>query len=168
MPAGDFNTLSMGLQELGLMAEDWSKNMRTNLVQAMHQIGQAWTAEAKRRCPVGPRIVGSGTLRNSISYNVIEGTLGVWLDVGVPSEMHYAIYVEFGTRFIAKGAVLALGPDPGITDAQAIKDWPAKAANANETTYGAGEEQMPWLRTAYNSISDKAEDLIYHAVGYEV
>jgi HK97 gp10 family phage protein len=163
MAKGDFNTLSMGLEELGLMAEDWSRNMRKNLVQAMHQIGQAWAAEAKRRCPVE-----NGTLRNSISYNVIDGTLGVWLDVGVPNEMHYAIYVEFGTRFIAKGAVLALGPDPGITDAQAIKDWPAKAANANASTYGSGEEQMPWLRTAYNAIADRAEDLIYHAVGYEV
>ena len=38
----------------------------------------------------------------------------------------YPVYVEFGTKYIAGGRVLALGFEPTITDAQAVKFWPAK------------------------------------------
>lgn len=162
MAAGDFNSLSVGLEKLGLSAEDWSSTLEDNLADAMEKIGQAWAAASKRRCPVD-----EGTLRNSISYDVVRLPTGIRLDVGVPAKMFYAIFVEFGTRHIAGGRVLALGPDADITDAQAIKDWPAKSAEADGTTYGSGEEQMPWLRTGFTSIQDVAENLIFHAVGYE-
>jgi len=82
------------------------------------------TNEAKRRCPVH-----LGTLRQSIAYEVKRKRAEVIGVVG--TDVEYAPFVEFGTRFIKVG-----------TPSSPRTSWAAKRAT------GAARETMPYLRSA--------------------
>lgn len=115
-----------------------------NLEKRMELVVEMWKSEVIRRIPRD-----EGWLANRINsrvYRIGDVVLG---EVG--TEVAYAVFLEFGTRFIAAGAVWDLGQDPGITDAQSIKHWPAKDADA----LGGNREQMPFLRPAFNAIRDQ-------------
>ncbi len=136
----------------------WDKSTVANLQKALRIIGVRWQAEAVKRVPVD-----SGNLKQRILYEVIREA-GEWL-VAVGTNVPYGKYLEFGTKFIAGGRVKALGMDVGITDSQAIKDWPAKTGGLITSQIGLARmraskgflngnpsEQMPWLRTSMNVI----------------
>lgn len=151
---------------------DWSKSLKPNLEKSFKIVGQRWRSEAVKRLPVD-----TGRLKQSMISNVYSDAGGlVTLEVGT-NVAEYPIYVEFGTRFIAGGRVLALGPDVGITDAQAMTVWPAKNKDFVDEETGKGntrlfnavqarlarggsQEQMPWLRPAFNAIRQWAIDTI--------
>lgn len=143
------------------------------LNSALVRIGVEWQADAKRRCPVD-----TGNLRNQILYEV--GYSGVDSHyVAVGSNVPYAVFVEYGTEHIAGGKVKALGRDPGITDAQAIKIWPAKNEGllkgdgtatkaferlATKVASGGAQEQMPFLRPSFMAKRDKYIKMIADAI----
>lgn len=182
--------LEFQLDALADDIEQYADNLRANVTDALEQIGFAWEAGAKQRAPVD-----NGTLRNRITHEVDSGADTLTLYVGVPAGLDYAAFVEFGTKWIAGGRVKALGTGPDVTDAQAIKLWPAKnegsgkkkdgflssktgqfhsagAKRAHDMAVqivlgGGASEQMPWLRPAYNAIADQAVDLIAYAAGYD-
>jgi hypothetical protein len=140
----------------------WGAQAEERLLKAHRRIEQRFIAEAKRRVPVD-----TGTLRQRIIGNTYSENGQIVTEVGtnIPG---YPVYLEFGTEHIAGGAVKALGDDPGITDAQAIKDWPAKRAELKDKSGTANprvaaaiakssaQEQMPWLRPAFSSIREWA------------
>ena len=127
------DSLIFDLRAMASECEEWADNLRENMRVTLGQIGQAWAAGAKKRAPVD-----EGTLRNAISYNVKNTATSVVLYVGVPAELDYAAHVEFGTKYIAGGRVKALGLGDDITDADAIKLWPAKN---EETRYSKGPDK---------------------------
>lgn len=133
-----------GAKELVRILRDYSAEVESQLAKEMEVIATAWQAEAQRRVPVE-----SGLLRNSIlSETGKDGSDGYFAAVG--SNQEYAPHIEFGTKWIAGGAVAALGNSPEVTDDQAIKSWPAKDENAT----AGSREQMPFLRPAFMSIRD--------------
>lgn len=142
---------------------------------ALVRICVRWELEAKRRIPVE-----TGFARNSVTHEVGKDADGHFGAVG--SNADYAKYLEFGTEHIAGGAVKALGTREDVTDAQAIKIWPAKNANllkkdgtANaaftrltaKVAAGGAQEQMPWLRTSFMSIRIWALDELAKAIKWE-
>lgn len=132
-----------GASEFQRLIRDWNADSRRNVRSALNKIGTAWVTESKKRVPVE-----FGTLRNSINKEVSVTSDNFELAVG--THVKYGVYLEFGTEHIAGGRVKALGDSPDVTDQQAITDWPAKA----ETN--ARREQMPWLRTAWHAIKERA------------
>lgn len=156
--------------ELQNRITNWPEHLKQRLRHVHEVIGVRWKAEAVKRVPVD-----TSRLKQSIMKNVyLEGGYMYVTEVGTNIEK-YPVYLEFGTQYIAKGAVLALGDSTDLTDQEAIHMWPAKAADAIATTSvaidaqgnrlniagghaGAGptlggpQEQMPWLRPAFNSI----------------
>lgn len=161
------------LEALEEKLENLSKSAVRNLERAHKQIGQRWRSEAVKRVPVD-----TSTLKQRIFTNTYRENNTFITETG--SNLKYAVYVEFGTRRIAGGRVLALGFDPGITDAEAITMWPAKAAGLNNAdgsanpavqaaiaarkARGSRDEQMPWLRPAFNSIRNWALKQLLEAV----
>ncbi len=143
--------------QLNKLADDidgWSEDARERLLDAHRRIGQRHKAEAVKRVPVD-----EGTLKERITTATHRDTAGTEIltetGTNVPD---YPVFLEFGTRYIAGGRVKALGEGVDITDAQAVKDWPAKAAD------NAQREQMPWLRPAFNAIRDWALKQIIKAL----
>lgn len=134
-----------GLDAFVKALEKFRDDAESELEAELVQIGNRWESEAKRRVPVE-----TGLLRNSIFHEV--GKEGGEQYVTVGSNQDYAPHIEFGTDWIAGGAVKALGLSPEITDAQAVTSWPAKDANAT----GGSMEQMPFLRPAFMAIRDWA------------
>lgn len=164
---------SRDLRKLAKALKKWPEDAKKNLHQAHKRIGHRWRAEAVKRVPVD-----TGTLKQRIVENTYwEGGNSIITECG--SNVPYAPFVEFGTRHIAGGRILALGDSPDITDAEAIKDWPAKAAGGvvnnqsgnaavnaalqRRAARGSASEQMPWLRPAFNSIRDWAIDQLAKA-----
>ena len=134
--------------------------------EILRWLAKAWQAGAKRRAPVGK----TGDLRNKVLKAVRWENGIVFVEVG--SNMPYAIFVEFGTKHIAGGRVKKLGLRVDITDRDAIHSWPAKDgqaiastsdrfdANVNRRRTAGGQfarvqEQMPWLRPAFNELRPK-------------
>jgi hypothetical protein len=109
--------------------------------------------EAKRRVPVD-----TGFLRNSININVTTRPSEAVGEIG--THVIYGVYLEYGTKWIAGGAVKALGTSPEITDAEAIKSWPALVER------GGSGQQMPWLRTAVNSQEDWIQQKFTEALDF--
>lgn len=132
-----------GAGELVSTLRRWDRDTSARLKSELDLIGEAWKTEAKKRVPVE-----HGVLRNSINKEVTVSRDDFELAVG--THVKYGVYLEFGTEHIAGGRVKALGDSPDVTDQQAITDWPAKA----ETN--ARREQMPWLRTAWHAIKERA------------
>ena len=149
----------------------WSQETQRKLLKAHKWAGQYWVAEAKKRCPVD-----EGRLRSSIRTNTYTDGQGI-LITEVGSNVEYAPHLEFGTKYIARGRVKAIGLRPDVTDTMAIHDWPAKSAEATEDTSamidtaggaygrrrnkegrfvaGGAQEQMPFLRPAWMYIRHK-------------
>lgn len=162
------------------ICHQWSGEASKNLTKAYKWTGQAWVAEAKKRVPVD-----EGRLRSSIRSNTYRDAQGV-LITEVGTNVEYGKHVEFGTDRIAGGRVKALGLAPEISDTQAIHDWPAKSGEATEHTSAqmdmsggakgrlrnaAGQflavgpqEQMPWLRSAWVAIKQRAIGWINEAM----
>ena len=107
------------VKQLEARLQGWMKAVEPQAEQAMKQIAQRWQAEAQTRVPVD-----TATLEDRILQNVYKENGVIVAEVG--SNIEYAAYLEFGTDYIAGGRVKALGMGPEITDAQAIKSWPAK------------------------------------------
>lgn len=161
-----------GLTELERRIASWSVQVSREMTKLFRELGFKWRAEAVRRVPVE-----TGWLKSKILQSTYLDTDNVWVtDVGTnvrdqETGFIYPMAVEFGTRYIAGGAVKALGDSPLITDAQAIHTWPAKSRNGiagtsvGVDTDGATrgrrrdalgrftgiQEQMPWLRTSWTS-----------------
>lgn len=147
----------------------WSKDLKAKLRAVHLEVGMRWQAEAIKRVPVD-----TSTLKQRILKNVYVDNQYVYVTEVGTNIPEYPIDLEFGTKWIARGRVLALGTSTQITDQQAIHMWPAKEADAiKETSYsintnderlnktgdlagpnqkGGPQEQMPWLRPAFNSI----------------
>ena len=133
------------------------------LIKAMTFIGEVWVTEAKKRIPVD-----EGTARNHVLKEVTTGKNTVTLAVG--GNLKYMVYIEFGTKTIAGGRVKQLGLVPNITDAQAVKSWPAKSQGLSGVEPGVAannKEQMPWLRTSFMAIRKRAIRAIDRATGFE-
>lgn len=155
---------SKDLNKLAKNLEKWSEQAQKKIETAHKRIGKRWQAEAVKRVPVD-----TGTLKQRILTNTYREGNKFITECG--SNVPYAPFVEFGTRHIAGGRVLAAGAGPDVTDAQAITVWPAKNRDivdehsgiANQRVVKAiearlsrsgSQEQMPWLRPAFNSIRD--------------
>lgn len=137
-----------------LMAELQDKPTSTNrkMLDAMKRTSILWKAGAVKRAPVD-----DGLLRASVLREHGKDAKGEYY-AAVGSNQDYAKFVEFGTSRIAGGAVKALGESPNITDAQAIKTWPALEKD------GGSREQMPWLRPSYMAIQGRVLAMINAAL----
>jgi len=129
-----------GVAELAKHLEDLTEEAERELEQAMAEIAAAWAAEAEDRAPVE-----TGNLEGTILHDSGKTAEGYFAAVG--SNESYAAFIEFGTRWIAGGAVKALGLNPNITDASAVTSWPAKEAGGAKSG-----EQMPFLRPAFMAL----------------
>lgn len=161
------------LEKLALHLENWSDETQKALVKAHNKIGQRHKTEAQKRVPVD-----QGTLKQQILTNTYQRPGEIVTETG--SNLKYAVYVEFGTKYIAKGAVQRIGTKPIVTDAEAIKVWPAKnkdridkagkpvdgaVIEIERRLAGTGVgEQMPWLRSSWWRIRDWAIQEITKAV----
>lgn len=157
---------SRDLDDLVRQLEALPEKATAAFVREHKVVGKRWQAEAVKRAPIRDE-----TLRKRIVTNTYKESAGV-VTTECGSNLKYATYVEFGTRRIAGGRVLALGFGPEVDDAAAVKDWPAKdngllnangtananvaAAAARRAARGSANEQMPWLRPAFNAIRDWA------------
>ncbi len=166
----------LGASDLKNFLSGQVKQKRVEVGRAVKDVTVKWQMEAKLRVPVD-----TGFLRNSILREDGLDSQGFYGAVG--SNAKYATFTEFGNQYIADGAVEALGTGPDVTDAQAVKVWPAKQAkigNANvgkdgrlrEATgkFATGTQtrtQMPWLRTSFNAIREWAINRIAKAVKFE-
>ncbi len=166
---------SQQLNSLMAAFQFWKRDGIAKLEKAHRIIGQRVKGEATRRVPVE-----SGRLKQGIITVTSRDAQGFVTEVGtnVKSDrgFPYPVVLEFGSRFIASGRVQALGDSANITDANAIKDWPAKAAGVRKKNSrgkfikgGTGgnrssAEQMPWLRPAWWFVMPEAITLINKAL----
>ena len=159
----------------------WQKEARRDLDKAMKRIGQRHKAEAVKRVPVD-----TSALKQRVLTNTFEDTVYNFVTETGTNVKDYPVYLEFGTKHIAGGRVQALGDGVDITDTQAIHDWPAKQADginrtsaSRDATGGAAgrlrnargqflkaspQEQLPWLRPAFNAIREWAVKQIEDAM----
>lgn len=184
-------TLSMqferDLQALAQLAQAWKAQAGRRTMQAHRRIGQLHRREAIERVPVD-----EGRLRNAILTNTYLVGDQYHTETGTNVEK-YPAFVEFGTRYIAGGRVKALGQRVDITDAQAIKLWPAKnfgslnlktggrkaglidekSGRANlrvieaidkRLAAGRAQESMPWLRPSFQKIKAQAIEMLQAAL----
>lgn len=116
---------SQALKRLENSLHHWTADGRVKLLKAHKQIADRWRSEAVKRVPVFSSRLKQGILSNAYEQGleiIAECGTNVTGDKGEP----YPVYLEFGTKYIARGRVLALGFGPYVTDAQAIRFWPAK------------------------------------------
>ncbi len=164
------------LNSLAAAFRFWKRDGIKKLEKAHRVIGQRVKGEAQRRVPVATSRLKQGILtvtsRDAQGFVTEVGT-NVKSEKGFP----YPVVLEFGSKFIASGRVVALGEGTDISDADAIKDWPAKAASAlkrdaqGRFLTGSGAKmkssagsQMPWLRPAWNFVMPEAIQLINKAM----
>ena len=140
-----------GVPQLIKRMQAWDTSVRREVRKALTEIGNMWVREAKLRVPVR-----TGLLRNSINKSVVVGK--DYFELAVGSHVKYAPFIEYGTRFIAGGAVAALGTRPNVTDAEAITDWPAKRAD------NAMREQMPFLRPSFMALRPRIMKRLHDAM----
>lgn len=165
------------LRDFEILLKKWDSQSRQRVFRAYRRVGVAWKAEAQKRIPIKTGMARQHVVTNTSwdgDHEIFTETGSNLVDpeTGIP----YPIYIEFGTKWIAKGRVKALGYDPFVTDAQAVKNWPAKDAEALTEGNAVGAkldkngklrdskgrfiggpgEQMPWLRPAFNFIRDWA------------
>lgn len=152
------------LNQLATAFRTWGKEAERDLKKAHRTIGYRWKSGAVKRVPVD-----EGTLKQRILSNTYHDRTADEIVTEVGTNVPYGKWLEFGTRRIAGGRVLALGDSEDITDAQAIRDWPAKSEESIEGEEIRGQthssdEQMPWLRPAFNAIREWAVDLLTNAL----
>lgn len=157
---------SRDLDRLAKTLDKWSERVAPQMMLAHERIGKRWHAESVKRVPVD-----TSTLKQRIVSNTYRQADRIITETG--SNVPYAEYTEFGTKHIAGGRVEAVGTSPNVTDQDAITIWPAKnrgivdegtgqanqaVTNAMAARLGRGgaQEQMPWLRPAFNSIREWA------------
>lgn len=151
------------LNQLASTFRHWGKEAEREATRAHKTIGVRWKGEAVKRVPVD-----EGTLKQRVLHNTYHDQAADEIVTEVGTNVPYGKWLEFGTKRIAGARVLALGEDEGITDAQAIKDWPAKSGESIDGQEIRGQkfsskEQMPWLRPAFNAIREWAVDLLTKA-----
>lgn len=156
----------LDLKELETFLYRWSDSAEKELKQALRKIGARTQAEAVQRVPVD-----TSNLKQRILWNLYRQAGEWFVEIGT-NVRNYPEYLEFGTEYIARGRVKQLGESPLLTDEQAIHDWPAKSGDATDLTSvridtsggargrlrnskgqflkGRAQEQMPWLRPAFN------------------
>jgi hypothetical protein len=166
---------SSDINRLARRIEAWGTGAPKEFERSHRKIGERFKQEAKQRVPVDESRVKNAILANTYSENG-----EVITEVGT-NVQEYPIYIEFGTERIAGGRVAALGDDIGITDADAVKLWPAKNRDiVDETTgkantrvvnalqkgfdRGRPQEQMPWLRPSFEKIRVWAVALLIAAL----
>lgn len=164
------------LADLEILIKKWDRTSRDRVFRAFRRIGVAWKAEAVKRIPVD-----TGMARQHVQTETLwDGPQEIVTNTGTNLKSDetgepYPVYLEFGTKRIAGGAVRRLGYDPFVTDAQAVHTWPAKEKDAIDETSASyrkidggsarfnrrgafvgssPQEQMPWLRPAFNVIRD--------------
>lgn len=163
-----------GLLKLSKFFGDWETGLDDRLEKAFRVIVNRWHAECVKRVPVH-----DSTLKQRILTEVFKEA-ETWFGA-VGTNLVYGKFLEFGTKYIAGGRVLALGDGTEITDEMAIKDWPAKSADSvghmvtadgrlrnAEGKFtakgGNSNEQMPWLRPAMNAIKPWALGVLAKAM----
>lgn len=151
------DTLTNGLRQLAKDVDKWATQMPKRLTKAAKEVGPLWVGAAQHRAPRD-----TDDLIRSITSEVIVNGNTIELHVGVPKSIYYATFVEFGTRWIAGGRVLALGPSPDVTDRRAVKSWPAKDIDS-----AGSPEQMPWLRPSFHAILPDALSTFVAAAGVD-
>lgn len=154
------DTFESDTKQLAFRVERWTERVEHRAERALQVIGVDWRDRAKERVPVsaGADTIG-GSLESHIFKNVYTEGLYRTLTLEVGTNIPYGVYVEFGTRYIAGGAVLRLGFGPEVTDAMAVKDWPAKDERTEGGTIG-NDQQMPWLRPAWFAVEKRALERI--------
>lgn len=167
--------LGKDLQKLEIAFKQLAHDVPARVVTTHKQVGINWKAKAIERVPVD-----TSNLKQHVVTNTTfdKGTGEIETEVG--TNVEYGVYVEFGTDYIAGGAVKRLGDGPNVTDADAVRVWAAKNAGlvdekgkANTTVLaaidrrlesGRGHEQMPWLRPAWHVIRQWAIKRLIAAV----
>jgi len=140
----------LDLKELETFLYRWGADAEKELKKALNQIGARTHGEAVQRVPVD-----ESNLKQRIMWNLYRQAGEWFVEIGT-NVLNYPEFLEFGTEYIASGQVKRLGTSPLLTDAQAIHDWPAKSGEAISLTSktsgqpGRAQEQMPWLRPAFN------------------
>lgn len=163
------------LDGLERRVQSWEQSVKNKAFKTFRRIEVVWRGQAVKRVPVD-----TSTLKQHIIGNTFwSSTTQITVEVGT-NIFGYPDFLEFGTDRIAGGAVKALGLSPDITDSMAVHTWPAKEGEASELTshsykridgggilrnslgarVGGPQEQMPWLRPAFNSISIWAQEQI--------
>lgn len=142
----------------------WKSGLGRKVEKAHKIIGVRWRGESQKRVPVD-----TGNLRQRILSNVYSPEASTFVTECGTNVEGYPVYLEFGTRFIAQGQVLKIGPRLDVRDTDAVHTWAAKEQDAiQETSYsidsnrqlfninseavGGPQEQMPWLRPSFNEI----------------
>lgn len=160
---------------------NWSADLKAKLRAVHREVGVRWKGEAVKRVPVD-----TGFLKSKILSNVYQEQELVYVTEVGTNVPEYPVDLEFGTKYIARGAVLRLGDSTNLTDQDAIHMWPAKQADAIKSTsysintnderlnkigelagankQGGPQEQMPWLRPAFNSIRQWVIDSLNNVV----
>ena len=148
------------LNLLSSLAENGPKEIAI----ALQQGAFLWHGEIVKHTPVA-----EGLLRASWAI-ATANTGGDIVSASVGTNVPYAVFIEFGTRWIAQGAVLAWGSDQGP-----ILDWEAKRSGQKkfDNLHGAAkkahedkvardqaagrEEFMPPMRASWNLVEEKVQ-----------
>lgn len=153
------------LNQLASAFRQWGEDAEREATKAHRKIGNRWQGGAVARVPVD-----ESTLKQRIITNTYHDQAADEIVTEVGTNVPYGKWLEFGTKRIAGGQVLALGEGEDITDAQAVKDWPAKSGESIDGMrdrsgrfVSGAKEQMPWLRPAFNAIREWAIDLLERA-----
>lgn len=125
-----------GVERVQDLCEMWQDDLAKKAETLMTKIGFRWHAEAVKRCPVD-----EGILKNSLLHNVYyesgsarRGPIVAEVGTNLSFPEPYGEFVEFGTKRIARGAVLAIGKRPDVSDFDAVHTWPAKERDAHGMT----------------------------------
>lgn len=124
----------MSLELVSDNTEECLEELKQRLETALEICGQVAEGYAKEKCPVGE--INGGTLRNSITHNVIPDEKAVIIGTNV----EYAPYVEFGTGIFAE--------EGGRQTPWSYKDV------AGNWHYTRGRKPKPYLRPAINDHKD--------------
>lgn len=126
----------IGLDNIDALAERWQDDLAKKAEGLMRRLAFRWHAEAVKRAPVK-----TGMLRNTLLHNIFYesgsarfGPIVAEVGTNISEPEPYGEFVEFGTKRIAGGAVLAIGPRPDVDDFDAVHTWPAKEFDATAET----------------------------------
>lgn len=98
-----------GLEEARRALEEVIRASKGAIPEALEMIGQQWETEVKRRAPLR-----TGRLRRSYVYEVGSGAGGTYVELA--SNLVYAPFQEFGTRYIVGTPHLRPGTEAVIGD----------------------------------------------------
>ena len=142
-----------GVDQLLDKLQRWEPETRAKIRSLLTTSGNMWVALAKRIVPVR-----TGRLRNSIQKEIRFAQVGGVIELAVGSNVKYAPFIEFGTATIAGGQVKAIGLKPIVSEAEAIKSWPA----LNQR--GGSGQMMPWLRVSAGQVKPVVQQGLIQAL----